>query len=91
MRTVKMEFEMPSEILNYISKDDQDYNKRIKELMIYALIKEGKISFGKGAEMLGINKIDLITDLGKLGISYFDDSYGEIEEDLANLDKIMEE
>jgi len=91
INTVRMEFEMPSEILNYVSKDDKLYANRVRELMIYALINEGKISFGKGAEILGINKIDLITDLGKLGIPYFDSRYEDIEEDIDALDKAMEE
>lgn len=91
MSTVRIQFDMPEEILNYIATDDMNYNNKVKELMIYALIKEGKISFGKGAEMLGINKIDYITDLGKLGIPYFDETYDEVKEDLMNLSKVMEE
>jgi predicted HTH domain antitoxin len=91
MNTVKMEFEMPLEILDYVPNDDKSYDKKVKELIVYALIKEGKKSFGKGAEMLGINKIDYLTDLGKLGIPYFDESYDAIKEDLSTLDKVMEE
>lgn len=89
MNTIKIEFEMPSEILKYISNTDEKYNEKVKMLMIYTLIKEGKISFGKGSEILGINKIDLITELGEMGIPYFDFRYEEIEEDLNNLNKII--
>jgi predicted HTH domain antitoxin len=89
MNTIRMEFEMPSEILNYVSAKDSNYSDRVKGLMIYALVKEGKISFGKGAQMLGINKINFITDLGKLGIPYFDEDITEVESDLETLDKIM--
>lgn len=88
MNTIRMEFEMPSEILNYVSKNDKDYNDKVKELMIYALIRDGKISYGKGAEMLGINKFDLVTALGKLGIAYFNETIEEVEDDLMALDKI---
>lgn len=89
MNTIRMEFEMPSEILNYVSVSDSDYSARVRELMVYTLVKDGKMSFGKGAQMLGINKIDFITDLGKLGIPYFDEDIAEIESDLETLDKIM--
>lgn len=82
---------MPSEILDYISVDDKLYKDVVKSLMMYSLIKEGKMSFGKGAELLGINKIDLITTLGEYGIPYFDNSYDEIKEDLDTLNKVMEE
>ncbi|MDP4147449.1 MAG: UPF0175 family protein [Bacillota bacterium] len=77
---------MPSEILNYVSVNDSNYSDRVRELMIYVLVKEGKISFGKGAQMLGITKIDFITDLGKLGIPYFNESITEVESDLKTLD-----
>lgn len=91
MKTIRFEIDMPSEILDYISTEDKLYNDTVKKLMMYSLVKEGKISFGKGAEMLGINKIDFITDLGKLGIPYFDYTYDEIIEDVNLLNKIMEE
>lgn len=64
MNTIRMELEMPSEILNYVSASDSDYSARVRELMIYALIQEYKISFGKGAQMLGMTKVNFITDLG---------------------------
>ena len=84
-----MEFEMSSEILKYVSANDKNYSDKVRELMIYTLIKDGKISYGKGAEMLGINKISFITDLGKMGISYFNEEFEEVENDLKTLNKIM--
>ena len=90
MNTVKMEFEVPSEMLKYMSAEDEMNNKKIRELMIYTLIKDEKISFGKGAEILEMNKIDFIADLGELGISYFDSSSEELDEDLNMLDKLLE-
>lgn len=89
MNTIRMEFEMPSEILNYVSVDDKNYSNKVKELMVYALVEDGKISFGKGAEMLGINKADFIVSLGKMGIAYFNEDIEEVEDDLTTLDEIM--
>lgn len=39
--------------------------------------------------MLGMNKISFITDLGELGIPYFDEDISEVEADLETLNKIM--
>jgi predicted HTH domain antitoxin len=89
VNTIRIEFEMPSEILNYISANDSDYKDKVKELMIYTLVKEGKISFGKGAQMLGINKINFITDLCRLGIPYFDEDITEAQDDMKTLDRIV--
>lgn len=51
-------------------------------MLVYPYIKNGVISHGKAAEMLEIRKMDLITLYGKLGLSYFDESDEELEEDL---------
>lgn len=47
MNTIRMEFEMPSEILNYVSTNDSNYSNKVKELMVYALVKEGKIPLAR--------------------------------------------
>ncbi len=57
-------------------------------MLVCPYIKSGVISHGKAAEMLGINKINLITLYGKLGLPYFDESEEEFEEDLAVLKKL---
>ena len=57
-------------------------------MQCYPYIKRGVMSYGKAAEMLGLHKIDLITLYGKLGLSYFDETEEEYEEDLAVLKKL---
>lgn len=42
-------------------------------MQVYPYIKNGVMSHGKVAEMLGLHKIDLITLYGKLGLPYFDE------------------
>ena len=48
---------------------------------MYMLIKENRLSFGKAAELLGIEKIRLITDLGQMGLAYFDMPIEEVLKD----------
>lgn len=90
MSTVKIEIEIPEAMLQYLDYNDAEYNKKVKELMIYQLIKEDKISFGKAAEILEIDKLSLMIDLGKMGISYFDGDIDEIKEDALNIKKCLE-
>ena len=54
-------------------------------MLVYPYIKNGVISHGRAAEMLGIFKIDLIMLYGKLGLPYFDESEEEFESDLEVL------
>jgi len=41
-------------------------------------VLDDKISFGKAAELLGIEKIRYITDLGKAGLPYFEQPFDEV-------------
>jgi predicted HTH domain antitoxin len=88
MNTIKIEMNVPESLTAYININDLAYQKKIQELMIYDLIKEDKISFGKAAEILEINKLSLITDLGNLGIPYFDCNIEDIKEDIENLKQL---
>lgn len=91
MNLVKLEIDVPETLLSYVDVNDAEYKKKIRELIAYELVKENKISFGKAAEMLGMTKIQFITDLGKMGIPYFDLENDEIISDMRNIDAVMEE
>ncbi|MDQ2086072.1 UPF0175 family protein [Herbivorax sp. ANBcel31] len=91
MNTIKIELEVPEALAGYVDIKNPEYQRKVKELMLYELIKEGKISFGKAAEILEIDKMSLITSLGSLGISYFENDIEEVVEDANNARKVMGE
>ena len=75
--------DMPATITKYVDLTDKEYKFRIKELIMYNLVHEDKLSFGKAAELLGIEKIKFVTDLGKAGLPYFDQTFDDVMEDAA--------
>jgi predicted HTH domain antitoxin len=81
MNTTPVTFNVPETISRYVNLEDKEYQFKIQEFMLYELVSANKISFGKAAELLGISKIDLITDLGKAGFPYFEQSFDETLED----------
>ncbi len=87
MESVKLEIDVPKSILDYVDYRNINNQNRVRELMAYQLVLEDKVSFGKAAEMLGLDKITFITDLGKMGIPYLNDS---IEEVLEDTDRVTE-
>ncbi|KRQ87808.1 hypothetical protein ABG79_00613 [Caloramator mitchellensis] len=91
MNLVKVEIDVPETLLSYVDVNDVEYRKKIRELMVFELVKENKISYGKAAEILGLSKLQFITDLGKMGIAYFDMEGSEVLEDAKMLDKLLEE
>ncbi len=91
MQSIKIEIELPGEVARYVDYKDTDYHRKAREILLYQLVREDKISFGKAAEILGMRKIDFITRLGKMGIPYFDGDFDEISSDIENLNKFSGE
>ncbi|MFK7972190.1 MAG: UPF0175 family protein [Bacteroidia bacterium] len=56
----------------------------LKMLFATKLFEEGLITSGQGAEMVNLSKRAFIELLGKYGVSVFQYSIDEIEEDIAN-------
>lgn len=84
MKMVRVEIEVPEEIVPYTVLEDKEAQLTRNAMLVYPYIKNGVISHGRAAEMLGIHKIDLIQLYGKLGIPYFDET-----EDEPQLDEIQ--
>lgn len=86
MDTVKIELEVPRVLVEHADINSESYRKKINQIMLYELVKNEEISIGKAAEAMGMRKIDFITDLGKMGVPYFDISIEELIEDVKNAD-----
>ena len=88
MTMTKVEIDVPEEIVPYMVLDDKEAQTTRNAMLLYPYIKNGVMSHGRAAEMLGLHKIDLITLYGKLGLPYFDETDEEFEDDLAVLKKL---
>lgn len=81
MSTLKIEVEVPEALTAYVNINDPDFQRKIKEFMIFELVRDGIISFGKAAEILETDQYSLVAKLGKQGIPYFDSDIEDIAED----------
>jgi len=61
------------------------------ESRLRELIGEGRISSGKGAELLGVSKLEFVRLLAQHGISYFTESSEELTAEVATLDQLLGE
>ena len=87
---MRVTLDVPETMKHYVDFADSGYQFKVKELMMFELIRQGKLSFGKAAELLGIPKMRLITDLGQFGLPYFDMPAGEVLEDATAARKVAE-
>jgi predicted HTH domain antitoxin len=76
---------IPSEILIETGLSEKAASAHMLKLFAMDLYKRNQISSGKAAEMLDIHKYDFIRLLDEAGISYFDYSEIELEEEMRTV------
>ncbi len=88
MSLKKLELSFPSEILAMITTTYQDSSDVIKEAAVLELYREGKISSGKAAEILGMERFEFIRYAGMKGIPYIRMTPDELKEEFKLLEKL---
>ncbi len=90
MKLTNVELRIPEQMKQYIQVKDTDKELLRNALLLYPSIKDYTISHGKAAEILGINKFDLIALYSSIGLPYFDLTEDEIEEELETYHRLKE-
>lgn len=90
MEMMTIQMDIPSGMVPYVSDTDDDYLFRRNAMMIYPLIQNLTISHGRAAEILGVNKTDLIEFYDSMGIPYLDQREEELLEDIETLNNVLE-
>ena len=75
--------EIPDEMIKFAMPSNEEEQLKRNAMILYPYIRQGTISNGRAAEILGIFKMDLITLYGKMGLPYIEMSDEEIEEELS--------
>ena len=74
MSDVKIEVELPSELILALNVEPSDLGRRAREWILLALFQEGVISAGKAAEILETTKAGFLHLLDLHGLPYLDAS-----------------
>lgn len=88
MNNVKLEIEIPEEILLNLKQSGEEFKKEMKLIMATDLYKKGKLSLGKAAELSGFSKIGFIDMLNYRGEPIFDYTEDEIESEIQNIRRL---
>ena len=86
-RTISIE--VPDELLELLGSEEE-IGKEAKQTLILDLVRRGKISRAKAADLLGINLWDLPEFLSGYEIPWFDYSREQLEEDMKALRDLEE-
>lgn len=90
MDTLTVYLELPKDMLGTLEVSETRLGARLKELIAIELFREGRISSGKGAELLGVSKAEFIQLLGRHGILYFTESPEDLSREVAAVEKALD-
>ena len=82
MDFVEYKLKVPSELTLFLAKSDKKTEIQRNALLLYPYIHDQTISHGRAAEILGINKYDLIHVYEQLGLPYYNMDFSEVEEEI---------
>jgi len=91
MSTVTVSLEFPRDLLGALEVPQEQLEARLRELIALQLFREGRISSGKGAELLGLSKLEFIELLARHGLSYFTESPQELAAEVKMLEQLLGE
>lgn len=83
MPNLKIQLELPSEVLALLAIPDSELAARAREWVLLELFLEGEISAGKAAEVLGLSKPAFLQMLADRGLPYLDAAPSELAREVA--------
>jgi predicted HTH domain antitoxin len=89
--TMTVHLQLPRDLLGALDVPELGLEARLRELIALELFREGRISAGKGAELLGISKYAFVQLLSRHGLNYFTESPEELATQLADLDRLFDQ
>jgi len=85
MRIIKIS--LPDEIINLLGSEEETI-KEAKEALVLDLVRRGKVSKAKAAELIGISLWDLPAFLNDYQIPWFDYTEEDLQKDLDTLKEV---
>lgn len=88
LKTVEVKIKVPEEMAPYIEPETESDCILRNAMIMYPYIKNGVISHGRAAEVIGIRKWDLITIYDNMGLPYLS-SVSDYKDDLKTIDELL--
>ncbi|MFH7244241.1 MAG: UPF0175 family protein [Spirulina sp.] len=89
MSDLTVSLSLPRDLLGTLDVSESQLADQILELLALELFRQGRISTGKGAELLRISKADFIHLLDRHQIPYFTITSAELEMEVATVEALL--
>ena len=88
LKMVEVKIQVPESMSSFIEPETEDDCIIRNAMIMYPYIKNGVISHGRVAEIIGIRKWDLITLYDNMGLPYLS-SVSDFKDDLKTIDELL--
>ena len=82
MSVATFEVQIPAELLSY-GFQPADIQNQVTEWLVLSLFKDGRVSSGKAARLLGLMRVEFLALLRRRGMAYIDFSPAELADEFA--------
>ena len=89
MSNLTVNLSLPRDLLGTLDIPEAQLASQILELVALELVRQGRISTGKGAELLGISKADFVHILARYQVDYFTTTPTELEAEVMAGEALM--
>ena len=79
-----VQIDLDSDLVAVLEEVGRPAKESVRELIVLELFREGLISSGKAAELMGVPRLDFIRCAGRQGIPYFQMSHEELREEIEH-------
>lgn len=90
MNTLTVTLDLPRDLLGTLDVPRERLESRLRELIALELFREGRVSSGKGAELLGLSKLEFVDLLAQHRLAYFAELPEELASDVAALEHLLD-
>lgn len=89
MDTIQVSINLPRDLVGALDIPPSHLAPYLQEVIALELFRQGRISSGKAAELLGLCKLDFIRLLSKYNIPYFTESPEELGAEIATTQRLF--
>ena len=88
LKLVEVKIQVTESMSSFMEPETEDDCIIRNAMIMYPYIKNGVVSHGRAAEIIGIRKWDLITLYDNMGLSYLS-SVSDYKDDLKTIDELL--